>query len=88
MEGIVIGSLNDCATPYVNTKWMRSAFPAASLMTWQGIGHCVTDAKYDVEGISQCNEQIGNYLRDGDLPLDSFVCRNTFKPAYKEGYEL
>lgn len=76
VPGVIVGSLYDCATPYVNTRWMRASFPGASLMTWQGIGHCVSTAKYDPEGVKSCNAQMGRYMMTGVPPLDGFVCRS------------
>jgi len=76
IPAIIVGSLYDCATPYANARWKRAAIPRASLMTWQGVGHCVDNAKYDAESVAACNRQMANYLRTGDLPLDGFTCRS------------
>ena len=39
VRALVVGNLFDGATPMVESKWMRNAFPNGAMVTWQGIGH-------------------------------------------------
>ena len=80
VNGIVINSLYDGATPYVNAITMRAGMSNLNLVTWQGIGHCVQDARtYDPLGVEACNEKVDKYLMDGQLPPDGFTCRNSLE---------
>ena len=62
-----------------NTVWMRSAFPGSSLLTWQGVGHCVGSADYDPEGVERCLEEVAKYFLEDKEPIDGYTCRNTEK---------
>ena len=86
VKGIVINSLYDGATPYVNAKRMRGGLSDSVLVTWQGIGHTVTAADYDPEGVKACLAQVDEYWKSGNgdpsnpkitLPIDGFTCRNS-----------
>jgi len=86
VKGIVINSLYDGATPYVNAKRMRGGLSDSVLVTWQGVGHCVTTADYDPEGVKACLAQVDEYWKSGNgdpanpkivLPIDGFTCRNS-----------
>ena len=60
-----------------NTVWMRSAFPGSSLLTWQGVGHCVSSADYDPEGVKRCTRKMAHYMITGERPIDGDTCRQT-----------
>jgi len=84
VKGIVINSLYDGATPYGNAKKMRAGLSNTVLVTWQGIGHCVSDADYDPEGVKACIDQVSTYFESGNgdpdnatLPIDGFTCRTS-----------
>ena len=82
--GYVVGSLYDDATPYRNAKLMREGMSATSLVTWQGLGHCVGDATYDPEGVAACNRVVSTYWKDGTQPPDGYVCRNSVTITHDE----
>ena len=79
VKGIVINSLYDGATPYINAKTMREGMSSTALVTWQGIGHCVESATYDTEGVAKCLRKVDTYFetRGATLPIDGFTCRNS-----------
>ena len=79
VKGIVINSLYDGATPYINAKTMRGGMSNTVLVTWQGVGHCVQSADYDQEGVRACLNQVTEYFTSHGktLPVDGFTCRNT-----------
>uniref|UniRef100_A0A7S3TM72 Peptidase S33 tripeptidyl aminopeptidase-like C-terminal domain-containing protein n=1 Tax=Emiliania huxleyi TaxID=2903 RepID=A0A7S3TM72_EMIHU len=79
VKGIVINSLYDGATPYINAKTMREGMSSTALVTWQGIGHCVASATYDKEGVDKCLRKVDTYFKThgATLPIDGFTCRNS-----------
>jgi len=82
LQVVVVGNLFDDSTSYRWTQDMRNAFPSGSLLTWQGVGHCLpwTASTFDPTAIAQCRDHIDNYLKYGTLPPDGFVCAQT-KPV-------
>ena len=79
-KGIVINSLYDGATPYINAKTMREGMSSTVLVTWQGIGHCVNGYNdYDAEGVQACLRKVDEYFQThgATLPIDGFTCRNS-----------
>ena len=84
VKGIILSSLYDGATPYVNSKRMRDTLPSTSLVTWQGVGHCVGNADYDPEGVKRCMDQVAKYFIEDELPIDGFTCRNSEKIVEEE----
>jgi len=81
VKAVIISSLYDVATPYVNAKAMRASLPASVLVTWQGVGHCVSrdGNDYDNEAQQACLDKIDEYLLYDRLPLDGHLCMNSAK---------
>ena len=80
IKGIVINSLYDGATRYVNAKTMREGMSSTVLVTWQGIGHCVNGYNdYDAKGVQACLRKVDEYFQThgATLPIDGFTCRNS-----------
>ena len=71
---LVVGNLYDPATSYAWSQKMSVAFPAGSMMTWQGVGHGLTYSGNQEHGA--CVMRIPKYFNEGILPEDGHVCRN------------
>merc|ERR1712087_285903 len=84
VKGIVINSLYDGATPYVNAKTMRGGMSSTVLVTWQGIGHCVSGANYDEEGVAACNQQVTKYFQSQGAYLRLQKRRHSARPHEHE----
>lgn len=84
IKALVIGNLYDPLTSYSWSQTMSAAFPAASLMTWQGAGHTLPDtptaSKWNYESIDKCNENIVQYMNLGKLPMNGYLCRQKHPP--------
>lgn len=77
VKGIIINSLYDGATPYVNAKTMRGGMSDTRLVTWQGVGHCVySTVDYDPDGVAACLRHVDAYFKSGGevLPIDGSTC--------------
>jgi len=77
---LIVGNLYDPPTRYEWSQKMHAAFPSGSLLTWQGVGHCMLDTggkTYDPEAIKKCFEKVLSYFKTGKLPPNGFVCRET-----------
>ena len=76
---LVLGNLFDQATSYYRSQTMAAAFPRSSMLTYQGVGHCLdlpTDpANTDRIGTGECTELVIEYLRTGVLPVNGYTCR-------------
>ena len=73
LEVLVVGNLYDPETSYGWSQKMHSAFPAGSLLTWQGAGHImVLTSSY--ANSTQCNNLVMDYIATGNLPVDGYVC--------------
>jgi len=76
---VVVGNLYDQATSYVLSQRMAAAFPESSIITYQGVGHCLEypDAPTNIDplGTGECHELIVAYLRTGVRPLNGHTCR-------------
>lgn len=79
VRALVVNSLYDGSTPYLDARWMRFSLPDATFLTWQGVGHCVGSADYDQEGVQACLKKMRHYMKTGELPVDGDVCRNSHK---------
>lgn len=79
VSAMIIGGLYDVATPFTNAKEMRASFPASSLLTWQGVGHCLggSSFRYNPDGFAVCTNAMIEYLDNGILPTDGLVCQAT-----------
>ncbi|EOD13261.1 hypothetical protein EMIHUDRAFT_119932 [Emiliania huxleyi CCMP1516] len=77
VRALVVNSLYDGSTPYLDARWMRASLPDATILTWQGVGHCVASADYDQEGVRACLDKMSRYMRTGELPVDGDVCRTS-----------
>jgi pimeloyl-ACP methyl ester carboxylesterase len=65
---LIIGNLHDAQTAYSGAQEMHKVFPASSLMTWQGYGHCFSLGTALQMGPK---EVVSTYLKDlkeGRLP--------------------
>jgi hypothetical protein len=71
---VVVGNLYDPATSYAWSQKMSVAFPAGSMMTWQGVGHGLTYSGNKEHGA--CVMRIPKYFNEGVLPEDGHVCHN------------
>ncbi|MDO5721348.1 MAG: alpha/beta hydrolase [Actinomycetaceae bacterium] len=69
---LVVGTRHDPATPYVWAQALAQQLESATLLTWEGWDHC---AYSSAESGSCVREAIDDYLLDGDLPEDGFVCQ-------------
>merc|ERR1719362_1457167 len=77
---LIVGNLYDPPTRYTWSQQMHAAFPSGSLMTWQGVGHCMLDTggkTFDPEAIKKCFEKVLSYFNTGKLPPNGYVCRET-----------
>eukprot|EP00928_Gymnodinium_smaydae_P070467 TRINITY_DN54295_c0_g1_i1.p1 TRINITY_DN54295_c0_g1~~TRINITY_DN54295_c0_g1_i1.p1 ORF type:complete len:778 (+),score=176.72 TRINITY_DN54295_c0_g1_i1:75-2336(+) len=85
---VVIGNLFDGQTSYNWAQEMRNNFPAGSMVTWQGWGHCFTFSGRVQESVEDleagkyteasarmlCERLISDYLVTGHLPPDGHTC--------------
>jgi len=77
---LILGMIDDSATSFKWTQQMKLAFPAGSLMTFQGYFHGmpspfeILTPEQDVKGILPCLQKTKNYLRTGNLPQNGFAC--------------
>jgi pimeloyl-ACP methyl ester carboxylesterase len=67
---LVIGNLNDPATPYQGAKDLTKTLGNAELLTWNGEGH----TSY-LQGSSCIDHYVDNYLITGALPPANTTCR-------------
>lgn len=84
VRALVVGNLYDPSTGYSWSQEMHKAFPAGSMMTWQGVGHLITGhgdktQLNDPVGFNNCTRKIQHYLLTGELPMNGYVCRNKMK---------
>merc|ERR1712187_1065888 len=79
MSALITGELHDGQTDYSGASEMRSAFPAATLQTFQGYGHCLGGAlghlTKDTWPAYECLGNVYTYFGTGELPPDGFVCK-------------
>lgn len=75
---LVVGNLYDQATSYILSQHMAASFPRSSLITYQGLGHCLdqpTDPlNLDPSGTGECTKLVKSYLRTGALPPKGHTC--------------
>ncbi|MHA3702706.1 alpha/beta hydrolase [Jatrophihabitans sp. YIM 134969] len=65
---VVIGTLNDPATPYVNTARLASSLGVGVVLTWQGQGHTAYLK-------SRCiDTAVDTYLVEGTVPAKGATC--------------
>mmetsp|Transcript_27437 Transcript_27437/g.52905 ORF Transcript_27437/g.52905 Transcript_27437/m.52905 type:complete len:602 (+) Transcript_27437:84-1889(+) len=80
VPALIVGNLYDPPTRYEWSQKMHEAFPSGSLMTWQGVGHCMLDTggkSFDPQAIKKCFDKVLSYFKTGKLPPNGFVCRET-----------
>lgn len=72
VRAVIIGNLFDTSTSYFWSQNMRRAFPAGSMITWQGVGHTMPGSGpgYNEGALTRCREHLRQYLQTGILPLD------------------
>jgi len=74
LHALIVGNLYDPATPYQWSQQMHQAFPAGSVITYQGVGHVMKVDKYDQVGSDICVRHVTEYLKSGILPRNGIVC--------------
>ena len=76
---LVLGNLFDQATSYEMSQTMASAFPQSSILTYQGVGHCLdfptSPTNTDIGGTGECTDLVIEYFRTGVLPINGHTCR-------------
>eukprot|EP00931_Biecheleriopsis_adriatica_P050079 TRINITY_DN28989_c0_g1_i1.p1 TRINITY_DN28989_c0_g1~~TRINITY_DN28989_c0_g1_i1.p1 ORF type:complete len:542 (-),score=60.92 TRINITY_DN28989_c0_g1_i1:136-1545(-) len=78
VSGIVVGNLYDPSTWYHWSQMMAQSFPRASMITWQGVGHCtphVPESANFTEADEPCAQRVKVYFESGHLPVNGYVCR-------------
>jgi hypothetical protein len=88
-QAVVVSNLYDPVTAYTSSQAMHQAFPAGSMVTWQGVGHIFEpDIVYDEDGAAACNEGLTNFMKTGKLPQNGQVCLNkNALPLTPEGWK-
>ena len=81
VKALIVGNLFDPATAYVNSQRMLQAFPSASLISWQGIGHCFVrghggNPPEDKVGFYLCEPLLLGYLLNGTMPKRGVTCHS------------
>jgi len=77
VKAVVIGNLYDPISAYTASQAMHQAFPAGSMITWQGVGHVFQPGNsYDKIGAATCNKALIDFMKSGDLPQNGKVCLN------------
>jgi len=76
---LVTGVLVDSATSYKWSQKMHDAFPAGSLITWQGYQHISARFFWDAGDLSgvgsdQCNKAVFEYFQHLKMPQNGLVC--------------
>lgn len=66
---LVVGNLNDPATPYQGAKELARTMGNAELLTWDGEGH----TSY-LQGSSCIDNRVDAYLVNGKLPPEDTIC--------------
>jgi hypothetical protein len=65
---LVVGTINDPATPYSGTQHLATALTTGEVLTWEGQGHTAY-------GKSKCiDSAVDNYLVDQTMPDVGTVC--------------
>jgi hypothetical protein len=76
---LVIGNLYDPPTSYHWSQEMHNAFPSGSMMSWQGVGHCMptgtTGSPEQKEGAMACTDEMKAFFLSGELPQNGHTCR-------------
>ena len=67
---LVVGTLDDPATPYVWAKGLASQLSSGRLLTWKGNVHTAYR-----QGSSCVDDAVDRYLLSGDLPATGTLCR-------------
>eukprot|EP00439_Symbiodinium_sp_Y106_P073498 s73_g13.t2 len=76
VRALVVGNLYDPACSYTWSNHMRESLPNAVMMTWQGVGHCLTPGgNYPNSGMQPCLDRLEQYWKTGELPFDGYTCR-------------
>ena len=75
---LVLANLYDQATGYQMSQRMAAAFPDSSLLSYQGVGHCLDSpaapTNIDPVGTGECFDAVQEYLRTGVKPLNGYTC--------------
>jgi len=80
---LIIGMVDDSATPFKWTQQMKLAFPAGHLMSFQGYFHTFNSPFHmlskdqDRKGLFPCVQNLKHYVRTGELPLNGYTCHLT-----------
>jgi len=81
VQPLVIGVLEDVATPFKWSQQMKLAFPNSHMMTWQGYHHGMPSFfevfEKDPTGVDPCMKLIRNYVYTGILPRNGITCHET-----------
>jgi len=76
---LVIGNLYDPPTSYRWSQEMHHSFPSGSMMTWQGVGHCMptggSGSAEQKEGAMACTDEMRSFFLSGELPQNGHTCR-------------
>lgn len=75
VPALIVGNLYDPSTSYVWSQGMKTAFSAGALMTWQGVGHSVTNNVLFDKGSAECFDLMVRYLVTRELPRNGHVCK-------------
>jgi len=76
VPALVVGNLYDPATSYVWSQDMKQKFPQGALMTWQGVGHSVTNNFLFDKSSAKCFDLMVKYLVTRELPINGHVCKD------------
>jgi len=77
VKAVVVGNLYDPISAYTSSQAMHQAFPAGSMVTWQGVGHIFQPGiPYDNVSSTACNQVLIEYMKSGKLPPNGKVCLN------------
>lgn len=83
VEPLIVGVLDDSATPYAFTQEMKLAFPNSHLLTWQGMHHGMPrffrKHPWNITGVDDCVEMMQNYMLNGKLPVNGEVCHENVR---------